>query len=312
MNFKTKQFENLKNHFQETRIPLYNHLINHTFDKRGCAVYTLNSNNPKRPENTRKAQNGAMFRVTCWRGKKEVGPTERNIYVTRASSTDFNTGVTYYCIRKDIANHLDDKTFVVFECENFYSEPFNIRDIRNPHNRYGKHILNPQAYMIPGDKLSWIPKNLDGKGVPDAFQPKYLSYYPFKYDNNKKEFTVNGKKYESIKAFCNKIVETYEGAKYNTVRAFIDRKQNFTIGNKTFIINPEWETVEYRIRKTTKVIVVTEEIVDDVKVSSDSKTDIKTESNIENDFENPLGYRLPSKKPVREYINWDTFGKDLE
>lgn len=269
MNFS--QFDNLKNYFQTNKISIYNHLINYTFDTKGCRVYALNRIN-ENVKNTRKASGGAHFRVTRFLPNKEVGAYEMYIYWTKSYQKlgeDFALE-----IRCDVLSTLDPHTKVVFDFDNHYSKPMTKQEIKR------KGYISKGVYLIPVNKVTFYSKQetqMKGDFNYDTFKPEFIPYYAFKHDNHKTAFTVkfiiNGaainKSYESRKEFYEDMAK--KGMKACTLEKFLREHSNFTFENMTCIFDESWEVKAYKIRKVVKVIEKVEDIVEDKVVATETK-----------------------------------------
>lgn len=268
-------FEQFKQHLVENKNSIYYHLINYTFEKKGCAVYTLNRNNPSNPKNTRSAGQGAHFRVTCWRNQEEAGKAyEYYVYWTKAQSTSDNK--MYSDIRGDVINNLPKTCKIVFERTGYYSIPVNKEFVK----KCG--IIRKGKYCIDQELLDWIPIN-NNFTAPECFKPEYIPYYTWNHANHCSEILVNvyengalskPHKFGSVKDFYDFWGLESKGAKYDTVTNFVKKHQNFILEGSVYIFDESWETVEYKIRKRKIEIVeevVTKDEIEEV-VSSIEKT----------------------------------------
>lgn len=257
----TTHFENLKQHFVENKVAVFNHLIDNTFDIPAIRVYSLNRNNLA-VKNTRKAGKGAHFRVTCWRQSKDLGAYESYIYWTRASSTF--KGQRFSTIPTDKVNNLGTDCKIVFENGYRFSKPVTLSFVK----KYDMIKLNGNMqYVIPMKDLVWLDPDFKEREAFDysKFQPEYIANYAIHHDNHCKELNVkmikNGEEvvshFDSVKQFFETVLESH-GAKLCTVKDMIRKERNFTFDGVTFVFNEVWEMVEYKIRKR----VIIESIVE--------------------------------------------------
>lgn len=303
-----EQFNQLKQHFIETKVSIYNHLIDNSFDTQGIRVYALNRKNVEE-KNTRKQSGGAHFRVTRWLASKDQGAFETYIYWTRAQS-NFK-GDKFSTIRSQVLNSLHFDTKVVFESENGYSKPVTKQFIQ----KFNLIKLNGEMqYVIPQSRLDWY--------TPDAvvrpefnyecFKPEFISYYTFKHNNHNKsiDILINGVKvhFNTLKEFYAALTE--KGAKANTIEKYIREHKNFIFMGKVFIIDPSWEIIEYKIRTRT----ITEEVVDDVVISQsvviEENGEVKEVTNSDlpdvDEFGDPIIKYVSKYQVERETDYWNT------
>lgn len=306
-----EQFNQLKQHFIETKVSIYNHLIDNTFDTQGIRVYALNRKNLEE-KNTRKYSGGAHFRVTRWLASKDQGSFETYIYWTRAQS-NFK-GDKFSTIRSQVLNNLHYDTKIVFESENGYSKPVTKQFIQ----KFNLIKLNGEMqYVIPQSKLDWYTPDMTARSEfnYECFKPDFISYYTFKHDNHTRSLDVliNGTKvhFNTLKEFYDSLVS--HGAKANTIEKYIREHKNFTFMNKTFIIDESWEVVDYKIRTRT----ITEEIENDVVISQTTvleengeiKEVISPDLPLIDEFGDPVIQYIPKTQVKRETDYWNT---DLE
>ena len=268
-------FDQFRQFLVENKNSIYYHLINFTFNKKGCKVYALNRNNPHNPKNTRSAGNGAHFRVTCWRDKEEKGaPYECYVYFTKAHL--LINDIWYSDIRGDVINNLPKTCKIVFAKPRYYSLPVDKEFVK----KYG--IMDNNVYRIPQSKLHWIEIN-NSVPAPDTFKPEYIPFYTWNHANHCNEVSVNVYKngklekygpFKSVKELYTYFKFQTKGVGLQTLRIFIRNHQNFILDGVVFIFDESWETVEYKIRKRKIEIVeevVTKDEIEEV-VSSIEKT----------------------------------------
>ena len=143
-------FNNLKQHLTKDKVAVFNHLIDNTFDIPALRVYSLNRNN-KEIKNTRKAGQGAHFRVTCWRQPGSSEAHEAYIYWTRSYSIykDHNCST----ISVTAVNKLPFNCKVVFENGCRFSKPLSLDFIK----KYKMvEIRGSLQYAIPMKDITWI------------------------------------------------------------------------------------------------------------------------------------------------------------
>lgn len=314
-NFNLEHFDNFKQRLVKEKVALFNHLINYTFpDIRAHRVYTLNTNNDF-TENTRKAGNGAHFRVTCWRGKNN-GSSDfaRYVYLT-AASTVFEDSGECMDLRTDIASKLQEvSAMIVFEKGNCYSRAVTLSFVK----RYGKlrEIRGRICYCIPVSKLSWIEKSFEeekdnwGNDFDySMFHPEFIAYFRFADHDCHKEVIdvlIDGKKvhFDTHKAFYEALA--IKGAKANTIRKFLREHKNFIFCGKTFILDPSWEVVEYKLRKK----IVTEEIVDNEVICTEEEeyndsTNARSNAGGSGNLERDGGLEQSNSEQLREDCNFE-------
>lgn len=281
--------------------------------------------------------------------KGEQLQIRRAVYGTR--HVEFVNNEFCYCIRKDILESLcKNDVYVFFEFEDHYTEMVHSKDLLKKEPFYTK--LNNKGdvilfFLCKG--FECIEKDFTQLNPADYFHPHNIGNYQFvpkvhgtlincivkRADGS----IVQTGHYDTIKEFFDMCGFVNQNAKYQTIREFIRNKKNFNLNGLSFVFNPEWEMVEYKTRRNKSVVQAMEALketsIEKEIISEPKETIVQGEGDTGNSseilvsylgsseglalvgralstYEDPSYGDFPKEESVVEYVDWGTFGKDLD
>lgn len=269
-------FTDFKQHFVDERVELLNYLKTQIYpDSNQTYAYVLNRNSPIE-KNTRKAGNGAHFRVSRWLPTGVQDEYETYVYITRATSFDKKLNEYCFDINLHAFNHLDYNCKIVFETDECFTKPvtkqwLNRNKVSSYRNR--QHLTK---ISVAQSKLEFVKKDssrLFSDEDYDKFKPEYLCNYTFNHANHCTSLHVDVYKGKAIIADLNfnSIEDFFEtqlksrGAKLSTIRTILRQKKNILLDGLLFVFDETWEAKEYKIRGRKVDDSKVEEIVSDLE-----------------------------------------------
>lgn len=271
-------FNDFKQHFVDEKVELFNYLKTQIYpDSNQTYVHVLNRNNSIE-KNTRKAGNGAHFRVSRWMSEGTKGECTTYVYITRAKSFDKKTEEYCFDINIHAFHHLDYNCKIVFETEECFTKPVTKQWLdRNKVTSY-RNRQHLSKISVPQSKLEFVKKNtshLFNDKDYDDFKPEYLCNYTFNHANHctglhvdvyKGNAIIANLSFNSIDAFFETQLKS-RGAKLSTVRTILRQKKNILLDGLLFVFDETWEAKEYKIRGRIVDESKVEEIVDELEDS---------------------------------------------
>lgn len=271
-------FSDFKQHFVDEKVELFNYLKTQIYpDSNQTYVHVLNRNNSIE-KNTRKAGNGAHFRVSRWMSEGIRGECETYVYITRATSFDKETDEYCFDISIHAFHHLDYNCKIVFETDECFTKPVTKQWLeRNKVTSY-RNRQRLTRVSVAQSKLEFVKKessHLFSDEDYDKFKPEYLCNYTFNHANHCTDLRVDVYKgntvianlgFKSIDAFFETQLKS-RGAKLSTVRTIIRQKKNILLDGLLFVFDETWEAKEYKIRGRIVDDHNAEEVVSDLEGS---------------------------------------------